>query len=77
MEVYVYADEVDVRLHEGSFLITTTNDTLKSFFKEKNPKYKEDDFDEWINNLNRDSLIGFYDFAIKNNGITSKTYIDD
>lgn len=35
MEVYVYADEVDVRLHEGSFLITTTNDTLKSFFKEK------------------------------------------
>ena len=36
MEVYVYADEVDVRLHEGSFLITTTNNTLKSFFKEKN-----------------------------------------
>lgn len=33
MEVYVYEDEVDVRLHEGSFLLKTNTNLMKKILK--------------------------------------------
>lgn len=75
MEVYVYADEVDVRLHEGSFLLNVNLNILEEFFNKNKHKFKEKDFENWKKHINRDYLIDFYDFAIKNNGIISKKYI--
>lgn len=75
MEVYVYADEVDVRLHEGSFLLNVNLNILEEFFNKNKHKFKEKDFEDWKDNINRDYLIGFFDFAQEKNAINSSHYV--